>query len=609
MSIAEESWNWRQPVWRSAAACLALNLFAGSGATGQAAQGTVGQSYTNGLTLHEVVQRALTYNESLQIKMLDAEISRRQFKAETGIFEPAVVASYQRVDSRRENTAEQQSALTFGFGGTLTTFNERNNLYDGGLEFLSPVGTKFRIGYSERELLNNLQIRKGLAGEWASTVGATLTQPLLKNFGLAATLARIRLAAVASDMAFQDYRRQLMLIVSRAEAAYWDLYLTQEQERISVESVGLAETVFKDNRARVEVGKSSELEVLQAEAGLSLRKSRQSDARQKLSEAANQLATLISGSAADTNLLIRAKDQPVAKEVPLNYFDSYSVAFELNPDYLTRRTQIAAENIKVAYAKNQKLPQLDLKASYGLNGLGNSFLAGFDGTEFPAWSVGVEMRVPITGGIKERNELEAAKLSQKRALVGLKEVEVQIGNALDTSILKVRNLGESVKNYQLVVDFHQQLLEAQLVRLEVGKTDSKTVLETEEKLFEAKISTLDSLVQYQKALLELELVQGSTLRARNMDLTKPELQSKTSALLAGGTFSGPEFESLRMEVQSEYESTTQLGLDPVERAREKLRQSQQGPEAGTHETARRLLRQKIDEMERSKYSPPAQPPK
>ncbi|MEK7685425.1 MAG: TolC family protein [Verrucomicrobiota bacterium] len=608
MSFAKESWNWLRPVRPAVAACLVLVLAGSAALLAQQTRGTAGQSYTNGLTLNEVVQRALTYNESLQIKMLDAEISRRQFKAEKGIFEPAVVASYQRVDSRRENTAEQRSSTSFGFGNSLTVFNERNSLYDGGLEFLSPIGSKFRIGYSARDLKNNLQIARGLGEEWVNTVGVTLTQPLLKGFGLAATLARIRLAAVASDMAFQDYRRQLMLIISRAEAAYWDLYLTQEQDRISAESVGLAETVFKDNRARVEVGKSSELEVLQAQAGLALRKSRQSDAHQKLSEAANQLATLISGSAADTNFIIRAKEQPVAKEVPLNYFDSYTMAFELNPDYLTRRTQIAAENIKVAYAKNQKLPQLDLKASYGLNGLGNSYLGGFDGTEFPAWSAGVEMRVPITGGIKERNELEAAKLSRKKALVGLKEVEVQIGNALDTSLLKVRNLGESVKNYQSVVDFHQQLLEAQLARLEVGKTDSKTVLETEEKLFEAKISTLESLVLYQKALLELELVQGSTLRTRNMDLTKPELQSKTSTLLAGGTFSGPEFESLRKEVQSEYDQKTKPGADAMEGAREKLRQAG-SPDAGTHETARRLLRQKIDEMERRKYSPPAQAPK
>ena len=34
--------------------------------------------------------------------------------------------------------------------------------------------------------------------------------------------------------------------------------------------------------------------------------------------------------------------------------------------------KVRQEELRVAYAKNQRLPQLDLKASYGLNGLGST---------------------------------------------------------------------------------------------------------------------------------------------------------------------------------------------------------------------------------------------
>jgi len=57
-----------------------------------------------------------------------------------------------------------------------------------------------------------------------------------------------------------------MILISRAEAAYWDLYLTQEQERLSQESVGLANTILSDNRERARVGKSSQLDVLESAA-------------------------------------------------------------------------------------------------------------------------------------------------------------------------------------------------------------------------------------------------------------------------------------------------------------------------------------------------------
>lgn len=509
-----------------------------------------------GLTLKDMLQKVLDHNESLQVKMLDAEISRRQYKGEKGIFEPAVVGSYDRVDNKRENTEEERRTL---FGATSTpgrtVFNERNNVYNGGLEFLSPVGSKLRLGYNLRDLNNNLNALTG-GNEYVTTVGLTMTQPLLKNFGFTATLYKMRLAAITSDLAYQDYRRQMMLIVSRAEAAYWDLYLTQEQERISNESVATAQKLYNDNKSRLDVGKSSELEVLQAEAGLSLRRARKNDAAQKMAEAANQVSTLFSVTSGGVPSSVRAIQQPVMIDAPTDYFESYKSAFIHNPDYLSRRKQAVAENMRLAYTKNQLLPQFDFKGSYGFNGLGNTPGASYENVEhgrYPSWSVGVEFRIPITGGVRERNELAASRLSQKKSLVALREIETQIGNALDTTLLKSKNLRESVRNYESVLGFHKQLLDSQLARLEVGKADSKTVLETEEKLFEAKIALLDNLIQYQKALLELELVQGSTLQNRGLEISKAELQNKTELLLAGRRFSGPLYDSLRKEINNEYE--------------------------------------------------------
>ncbi|HEV8540957.1 MAG TPA: TolC family protein, partial [Verrucomicrobiae bacterium] len=406
------------------------------------------------LTVQETIEKVLIHNESLQAKMLDAEIARRQYKAEKGIFEPAVVGSYDRVYNHRENTFEQRAAL-----GGQPEFAEDNNLFNGGLEVLSPLGGKFRLGYDLRRLKNSLNVSIG--HEYVSAVGATLTQPLLKNGGIPATMARIRLAAITSDIAYQDYRRQLMLTLSKAESAYWDLYFSQEQESISRESLEIAQALFKDNEERVKVGKSSQLEVLEAEAGVSLRRARRSEAGQRLTEAASQLSILTSGSSTGTNIAVHATEEPKMIEVPLDFYEGYRTAYEKNPDYLTRKAQALAENIRLAYTKNQSLPQLDLKGSYGLNGLGQSVGDSYDDinrADFASWSVGLELRIPITGGIRERNELKAAQLSKQKALVGLKEIEVQMGNALSTAILKVNNLRDSVQDHRSVISFHQQLL-------------------------------------------------------------------------------------------------------------------------------------------------------
>ncbi len=543
-----------------------LAVMATADATGQSTNGA------SGITIKEIVSRVLDYNERVQVKMLETEISEKQINAERGIFEPAVVGSFEATDSKRKNSQEQQAQQFLK-----QVFDERNKTYGGGLEFLVPTGGRFRLGYNLRDLSNNLNSGNN---EYATTVGLTLTQPLLKNAGAAAVMARIRLAAINSEIAFQDYRRELMTVIARAEAAYWDLYLTQEQERISRESVSVAERLFKDNKVRLEVGKSSELEVMQAEAGFSLRRSRQSEASQKRAEAASVLNSLLSSSSTDRSLGIRAISQPVVDEMKNDYMASYQTAFDLNPDYLGRRHAVLAENIRLAYAKNQRLPELDLKASYGMNGLGPSPGSSFDDitkADFPSGSVGLELRVPLSGGIKERNEYAAAKLSKQKSLLALKEVEVQIVNSLDTALLKVSNQRESAQNYEAVAKFHQQLLDTELARLDVGKTDSRTVLETEEKLFEARIATLDAVIRYQKAQLELELIQGSSLKNRGVELKKLELQRKTMQMVADNRFQGSRFDQLRTQAQRSYENK------PI-------------PDPLRQQEDERLLRQKIQEL-------------
>jgi len=230
------------------------------------------------LSLQEMIQMVLDHNESVQVRILEAEIGRRTEASERGIFEPQVTGSIERVDSVRPNNAQQIASLGFSAQPFL---NERNTLYNAGVEFLSPLGTKLRTGLTVRDLNNNIQQH---GGELETFVGATLTQPILKNFGRDATLARIRLAAVASDIAFQEYRKQLMLVISQAESAYWDLYLMQEQQDIAAQSIDVADRVLKDAEARKEVGKGAQVDVLQAAAAVSQRRAKYAEARNHVIE-------------------------------------------------------------------------------------------------------------------------------------------------------------------------------------------------------------------------------------------------------------------------------------------------------------------------------------
>ena len=66
-----------------------------------------------------------------------------------------------------------------------------------------------------------------------------------------------------------------------------------------------------------------------------------------------------------------------------------------------------------------------------------------------------------------------------RALSTLKDLEVQIANALDTSLQKARSAQDDVHNYQTVVAFNESLLQTRLEQLKAGKVDSRKVLEVD----------------------------------------------------------------------------------------------------------------------------------
>lgn len=493
------------------------------------------------LKLDDYLHRVLENNEAIQAQMLEAEASRRKARAERGIFEPELVNALTREINKRTNNIEQRAAMSgAGF------FSERNTIYDAGLESLLPTGAKIRLGYTLSDLVNNVNPFGGFLSttndvfiqQYQTFVGATVTQPLLKNGGTGVTLAGIRLAALDSDVAFQEYRRQLMLTVSRAEAAYWNLYFAQEQLRFFQESVEVAQSILNDSQEKVKAGRAAELEVLEAQSGLAVRKTKQNEALQSYYSAMGTIYTFSGVVPTDPNGSIRAVDVPTTATVPFAYSNSFQDAFELNPDYLIQRKKVDAEKLRLGVARNQVLPELNIKGAFGYNGLGSSPGDSWDiaqSQQFPSWSIGVELRIPLLGNIRGRNQLAATRLTLQEAIANLNSIETQIANLLNTSIRKARSWQDSIQSYETVVQFNESLLKTQLARLEVGQIEPRKVLEVEADLFDARQNLASALVEYHRTLLELQLADGTILQSRNLDFTREQLQQRTLALLRKGS--------------------------------------------------------------------------
>ena len=491
-------------------------------------------SGASSLTLSEFRKRVFARNEQIQMQLIGVLIAEKNYLAALGEFEPAFVSDIQHVDSSRPNTAEQASSQS-GLG----VFNERNNLYNNGIEARLPTNADVRLGFNVLDLQNNLQRLNPdrTTPEYSIFFGANITQPLLRNAGLNAGLAAVRIAAGESKVAFEDYRRQMMATVGAAEAAYWGVFVAAQDVQFARESVDLAKSILKDAETALPLGGATQTQVDAAKVAVLERVARLTEAQQRHFESANTMISYFSGDPIrkDSDLPSTSPPpQPSASDAKKDRTKVYNTAFTSNPDYVRRLRQLEVEDIRVTYAKNQKLPQLDLKASYGLNGLGDDFSSGFDdieGTDFPAWSVGLEMRIPLGGNRTGRAQFDAAEARKAQAILGLKELEIQLNIAIENAIRQIDSTIKSFEANSAAVRLRKQLLADERAKLKEGKSSARLVLELDEDLSESEAAALLDLLQVQTAKLQFELVTGTVLSNRGLEKTSEELRESTQAIV------------------------------------------------------------------------------
>jgi polyhydroxyalkanoate synthesis regulator phasin len=75
-------------------------------------------------------------------------------------------------------------------------------------------------------------------------------------------------------------------------------------------------------------------------------------------------------------------------------------------------------------------------------------------------------------------------------------------------------------------------------------------------------------------LLELELIEGTLLKTRNLDLTQRELESKTALLLRKGEITDEEYADFVRELQWQFQQKSHLDGSMERRARQVLRDAQ-----------------------------------
>lgn len=330
-----------------------------------------------------------------------------------------------------------------------------------------------------------------------------------------------------------------MVTVAQAENSYWTLYFAQEQLEFYDHSVAVAQGILDDSREKMKAGRGAELDVMEAQSGLALRQTKRNESLQGYYDAVNNVASLAGVSPAPllaglTEPVYRAVDPPPATNAVIAYADGLDHALSHNPDFLIQKQKLREEELRLGVAKNDLLPALDFKAAYGFNGLGATPEDSWNvaqSQDFPSWSVGLELNLPLGGNIKGRHNLRAAKMSLQSAYAALSGTQTEIGNRLQSAIRKTKAWQESIASYRMVVQYNEELLQTDFARLKAGMMDGRKVLEVEADLLDARQNLVNALVQYQQSALQMQLASGTLLSSKDLDVTSEELKQQTAGFL------------------------------------------------------------------------------
>jgi outer membrane protein len=371
------------------------------------------------LTLHDAVQLALDNATSVRTAEALYRSAEGAARRETGAFDPSLFFSFNRL------TQDQPTASFFSGANVLSTTQTTS---EGGLRMSLPTGTDIEASLNTVSLQTNSSFAN-LNPQYTAFGSLSVRQPLLKGF-MASGNKNSAKADRELEAAQARYDQEVLATSTDVEQGYWDLYAAERDFAVQRLTRDRAEAFLRDTETRAKTGLVGPNQVANARTFLAEQQILLLDREEQLDRLSDAFSSLIG----------RRPDAGKTRLIPTdNPPDDFSVedvdvlvarARENNLVLRAAKSEVEARRALSNAAFWEALPSVDLIASLGANGLsgtardvvfntdtlrtsnGGAFSQALNQVlrrQFPAWSVGVEINIPIglRSGLGERDRLEA----------------------------------------------------------------------------------------------------------------------------------------------------------------------------------------------------------
>jgi outer membrane protein TolC len=441
------------------------------------------------------------------------------------IFDPALTGQL----NWNHTTTPQSNSVTTGTPSLITTASLANAGIQQGFSTGAVAGLSFD---NSHQTVNSL--RTAYNPYTGSSLGLTVTQPLLRGFGVSLNRRFIRIAGDEQKIGSLLFRQQLIATVYGVIRLYTDFVALFEDVKVKEESVAAAEKLLADVKAQVEEGTLAPVEETRANAQIFSTRQDLANARGLLEEQEAILKNVLTrtgnadGEIREAHIVpTDALEIPEKEEVrPMQ--DLIAEALSGRPDLGQARLQVDMFNIGLQGSRNATRPEVDLVGVMQNNGLAGALnpleptadptlIGGYGGVldqifsrRYPTYGIGVQFNLPIHNRIAEA-DLARDEIQVKQSQIRLRQMENQARLEVEDALIAMRRARASYEAAAQARKFQEQSLEIEQAKFEVGASTSFFVIQYETLLAQARSTEVVAKSAYVKARAALARATGTIL--------------------------------------------------------------------------------------------------
>jgi outer membrane protein len=477
------------------------------------------------LTLDDSIRLALANNTDIHLDRSQIEFAENNLRRAYAPFDPLLTSSFSDQRTKSPTSTQLQGA---------TILNDLTQQTQIGYSQTFQTGTNFQGSFIADKNSTNSSFNF-LNPSISTALQFTLTQPLLRNRGLFPNQAPILIAQRNLKQAHASFLGEVNDIILQIVGDYWNVVLARENLSVQQKSLDEAQKSYEHDKKALSLGALPPLDIYRSQSQVASRRVGVIQAEYSLKQAEDQFRQ---GIGADLDPATRVLDlemtdrpEPVGELPNVDIPTALTRAIANRPEMEAVHQQIAVDELSIRLAHNGLKPDLELSGFYAGNGLaGNDPTVGNTGLTntlsqsfrfaFPAYGASLSLSLPVKNHSAEAN-LADSLVSRRHDLYQERETNQSISLEVTTAVHSLEAAKLGMEAAKVAVDLAKETLHADERKYELGTEQIFFVLDAQTQLAQAELNLIQSQVNFQLAVTQVDHATGDLLEHHHVQVVEP----------------------------------------------------------------------------------------